>query len=67
MTREQFQAKAKKVIDSEMFGFDEALFDYEELGQMRVAQFDNWGDPENSMPFIDFINELYEQIKRDLK
>lgn len=67
MTKEEFQAKAKKVIDAEGFGCDGMLFDYNEITQMKVAQVDDWGDLDDSMPFMDFIDELYEQIKRDLK
>lgn len=67
MTKEEFQAKAKKVIDAEGFDCDGMLFDYNEITQMKVAQVDDWGDLDDSMPFMDFIDELYEQIKRDLK
>jgi hypothetical protein len=66
MTKEQFKAKAKKVIDNELFCYGELLFDYGEIDQMKVAQVDDWDDIENSMPFMDFIDELYEQIKGDL-
>lgn len=67
MTKEQFRAKAKEIIDNEPFGDLGVLFNYEEINQMKVAQADDWGDLDNSMPFMDFIDELYEQIKGDLK
>ena len=67
MTKEQFRAKAKEIIDNEPFGTLGVLFDYAEIDQMKVAQVDDWGDLDNSMPFMNFIDELYEQIKGDLK
>ena len=67
MTKEEFKVKARKIIDNEQFGCDEALFDYKEIEQMKVTQVDDWGDIDNAMPFMDFIDELYEQIKGDLK
>ena len=67
MTKEQFKAKAKEIIDNEQFSCDGVLFDYEEVEQMKVAQVDEWGDLDSAMPFMDFIDELYEQIKGDLK
>lgn len=67
MTKEEFKAKAKKVIDNEQFGRDGELFDYKEINQMKVAQVDEWGDLDSTMPFMNFIDELYEQIKGDLK
>lgn len=67
MTKEEFKAKAKEIIDNEQFGCDSVLFDYAEIDQMKVAQVDNWGDLDSSMPFMNFIDELYEQIKGDLK
>ncbi len=67
MTKEEFKAKAKKVIDNEQFGCNGVLFDYKEINQMKVAQVDEWGDLDSTMPFMDFIDELYEQIKGDLK
>ena len=67
MTKEQFKAKAKQVIDSEQFGCGEVLFDYRKLEQMKVAQVDDWGDLDSTMPFMNFVDKLYEQIKGDLK
>lgn len=67
MTKEEFKAKAKKIIDEEKFGCDEVLFDYKEIEQMKVAQIEVWGDLVSEMSFMDFIDELYEQIKGDLK
>lgn len=66
MTKEQFRVKAKKIIE-EQFGCYGALFDYGEINQMQVAQVDDWDDLVNAMPFVDFIDELYEKIKGDLK
>lgn len=67
MTKEEFKAKAKKIIDEEKIGCDEVLFDYKEIEQMKVAQIEVWGDLVSEMSFMDFIDELYEQIKGDLK
>ena len=67
MTKEEFKAKAKEIIDNEQFGRYGALFNYAEIGQMKVAQVDEWENAENTMPFMIFIEELYEQIKGDLK
>lgn len=67
MTKEQFKAKAKEIVDNEPFGRGGVLFDYKEINQMKVAQVDKWSDLDSTMPFMDFIDELYEQIKGDLK
>jgi hypothetical protein len=67
MTKEQFKAKAKEVINKEQFGGDVLLFDYKEINEMKVAQVDEWGDLISHMPFMDFIDNLYEQIKGELK
>jgi len=73
MTKEQFKAKAKEVIDNEKFRFDENsenLFNYKNIRQMhvaQVAQVDDWGDLDSAMPFMNFIDKLYEQIKGELK
>ena len=67
MTKEEFKAKAKKVIDEEKFGSLGVLFDYKEIDEMKVAQV-TWGDfLDSTMPFMDFIDKLYEEIKGDLK
>jgi hypothetical protein len=42
MTKEQFKAKAKEVINKEQFGGDCLLFDYKEINEMKVAQVDEW-------------------------
>lgn len=67
MTKEQFRAKAKEIVDNEQFGCYGVLFNYEEINQMKVAQVDDYEDIRNAMPFMDFIDELYEQIKGELK
>lgn len=67
MTKEEFKAKAKEIIDNVQFGSDGALFDYEDISQIKVAQADEWDELERDMLFMNFIDELYEQIKGDLK
>jgi len=68
MTKEQFKAKAKEVIDNEPFGDLGVLFMYEMFEEMRVAHIpDGLGSAEADMPLEDFLDELYEQIKGELK
>ena len=67
MTKEEFKARAKKIIDEEKFGCDGVLFNYKEIEQMKIAQVDDCYYLDSTMPFMDFIDELYEQIKGDLK
>ena len=66
MTREEFKAKAKKIIDNEQFGSFGALFNYESFEEMKVAQItDDLDFTESTMPLDDFLDELYEQIKQE--
>ena len=68
MTREQFIAKAKEIVDNEPFSISGKLFEYEIFEEMRVAYIpDGLGSAEADMPLEDFLDELYEQIKGDLK
>lgn len=68
MTKEQFKAKAKEIVDNEPFGALGALFVYESFEKMRVAYIpDGLDSAEADMPLEDFLDELYEQIKGDLK
>lgn len=68
MTKEQFKAKAKEIVDNESFGNLGALFMYEMFEEMRVAHIpDSLDSAEADMPLEDFLDELYEQIKGDLK
>ena len=71
MTKEEFKAKAKEVIDNEQYRDGEPLFDYESFDEMVVASFSDYDDSElgvpTNMPLDDFLDKLYEQIKGDLK
>lgn len=67
MTNEEFRAKAKYVLDNEMFLENENLFNYEDLNSIKVAQIDSNSFIEATMPFMNFIDKLYEYIKGDLK
>lgn len=65
MTREEFKAKAKEVVDNEPFGDSEVLFDYESFVEMRVAYIpdDELGSADADMPLDEFLDKLYEKIK----
>lgn len=67
MTKEQFKAKAKEIVDNEPFGDFGVLFMYEMFEEMRVAHIPDGLSAEADMPLEDFLDELYEQIKGDLK
>ncbi len=67
MTKEEFKAKAKYVLDNEMFLENENLFNYEDLNSIKVAQIDSERYIEALMPFMNYIDKLYEHIKGDLK
>lgn len=67
MTNEEFRAKAKDVLDNEMFLENENLFNYEDLNSIKVAQIDSERYIEALMPFMNYIDKLYEYIKGDLK
>jgi hypothetical protein len=68
MTKEEFKAKAKEIVDNEQFVNQGKLFEYESFIEMRVAFIpDGLGSEEADMPLEDFLDELYEQIKGDLK
>lgn len=69
MTKEQFKAKAKEIVDNEPFGDLGVLFMYEMFEEIRVAHIPNGLGlgAEADMPLEDFLDELYEQIKGDLK
>ena len=66
MTKEQFKAKAKAIIDNEPF-CDLKLFNYDDIDEICVAQLDDIDNAIASYPLMDFLDELYEQIGRDLK
>ena len=68
MTKEEFKAKAKEIVDNEPFYCNKfKLFNYDNINEMCVAQVDDVNDAVASYPLMDFIDELYEQIKGDLK
>jgi len=68
MTKEEFKAKAKEIVDNEPFSIWGKLFEYESFEEMRVAYIpDGLGSAEADMPLEDFLDNLYEQIKGDLK
>jgi hypothetical protein len=52
MTNEEFRAKAKYVLDNEMFLENENLFNYEDLNSIKVAQIDSDRYIEALMPFM---------------
>ena len=66
MTKEQFKAKAKEIIDNEPFG-ELKLFDYDDINAVCVAQIYDIDKAHASYPLMDFLDELYEQIKGDMK
>ena len=66
MTKEEFKAKAKEIIDNESF-FNIKIFDYDDIDDICVAQINDMERAIASCPFMDFLDELYEQIKEDLK
>ena len=66
MTKEQFKEKAKEIIDDELF-YDIKLFDYDNIDEICVAQIDDIDKAKASYPLMDFLDELYDQIKGDLK
>lgn len=68
MTKEEFRAKAKEIVDNEPFSNLGKLFEYESFEKMRVAYIpDGLDSAEADMPLEDFLDNLYEQIKGDLK
>ena len=68
MTKEEFKANAKVIIENEQFGTYGALFGgYENFNEIKLAQIDDYEDVKASMPIMEFLDELYEQIKGDLK
>lgn len=67
MTKEQFKAKAKEIVDNEPFyGIKFKLFDYDNINEICVAQVDDTNNAVASYPLMDFIDEFYEQIKGNL-
>jgi len=67
ITKEEFKAKAKAVIDTVQFGKLGVLFNYESFEEMKVAQIpDDLCSSEADMPLDDFLDKLYEQIKGNL-
>ena len=66
MTREEFKAKAKEIIDYEPF-YNSKLFDYDDIDAMRVAQIYDEDRAKASYPLMDFLDVLYNQIKGELK
>lgn len=66
MTKEKFKAKAKEIIDNEPF-CDLKLFNYDDIDEICVAQIDDINTAIASYPLMDFVDELYEQIREDLK
>ena len=65
MTREEFKTKAKAVIDNKTFCGDK-FFYYDNMDEMRVAQVTDINVSVTSYPLMDFLEELYEQIKGNL-
>ena len=68
MTKEEFKAKAKEIVDNEPFANQGKLFEYESFIEMRVAFIpDGLGSAEADMPLEEFLDSLYEQFKGDLR
>lgn len=63
MTREEFKAKAKEVIDNETFGDLGVLFDYADYEEIKVAHIPYGLSAESDMPLDEFLDKLYEKIK----
>ena len=66
MTKEEFKTKAKEIVNNEPF-LNIKLFDYDNIDEICVAQVDDRNNASASYPLMDFLDELYEQIKGDLK
>ena len=66
MTKEEFKTKAKEIVHNEPF-LNIKLFDYDNIDEICVAQVDDRNNASASYPLMDFLDELYEQIKGDLK
>ena len=65
MTKEEFKAKAKEVVDSVPFANLGKLFEYESFVEMKVAYIpDGLDSAEADMPLEDFLDSLYEQISK---
>lgn len=64
MTKEEFKAEAKLVVDNQRYGIIK-LFSYEDYNkEMRVAHIpDDSLSAESDIPLNDFLDELYEKIK----
>ncbi len=69
MTREEFREKARNLIDSYQFSILGNLFEYDSFEEeMRVAYVPDAMDTnEADMPLVEFLDDLYEQIKGDLR
>ncbi len=63
MTKEEFKAKAKEIIDNEPFYGTLKLFNYDNIDEICVAQTDDVNNAVASYPLMDFLDELYEQIE----
>ena len=68
MTREEFREKARNLVDTYPFG-PFVLFNYDDFEEeMRVALVPQYTDSsEADMPLVEFLDDLYEEIKGDLK
>jgi hypothetical protein len=65
MTKEEFKAKAKEIVDNEQFVNQGKLFEYESFIEMRVAFIpDGLDSAEADMPLEEFLDSLYEQISK---
>lgn len=65
MTKEEFKALAKEVVDNEPFGDLGVLFDYADYGEIKVAHIPYGLSAESDMPLNDFLDRLYDKIKED--
>lgn len=68
MTREEFKAKAKGVVDAQTFGKLGKLFEYDDYDDMKIAYIpDDLMSSEADMPLDDFLDDIYEQIVKSLE
>lgn len=68
MTKEEFREKAQTLIDTYQFSVFGRLFEYEDFEEeMKVAFIPGGVDSsEADMPLVEFLDDLYEQIKDTL-
>lgn len=67
ITKEEFKAIARVIIDTAPYGDQGVLFDYDSFEEMKVAQVPyDTSSVESDMPLDTFLDMLYERIKGEL-